>query len=97
MGIVAVEIRHNYAPDHRRHHQEAPEAHSGDAGSVFVFFRQVSVAWGGWGSSLFVPRAALLLGGLKEQDICKWFLTTRVLVLLVPLKCWGWFGSIREQ
>ena len=35
------------------------------------------MAWGGWGSPLFVPATALWLGGLKGQDTRGWFLTTR--------------------
>jgi len=47
MGIVAIEIGRNYAPDHRWHRQEAPMRISGDAGGVSAFFRQIAVAWRG--------------------------------------------------
>jgi len=78
MGIVAVEIGRSYAPDHRRHRQEAPKRISGDAGGVLVFFRRIAVAWRGWGLSFLVPGIALWVGGLKRQETCGWFLTTRV-------------------
>ena len=52
------------------------EAHSGDAGSVSAFIKLFPVAWGGLGSSLFIPHLVLWLGGLKGQETRGWFLTT---------------------
>jgi len=53
------------------------EAHSSDAGGVFVFSGPFPVAWGGLGSYLFVPDPALWLGRLKGQDTHGWSRTTR--------------------
>jgi len=70
----------NRARGHARLSPTSPgstEAHSGNTGRVFGFFRPICVAWGGWKSPLFIPATALGLGGLKGQDTHGWFLTTQ--------------------
>jgi hypothetical protein len=78
LGVHAVEIGRIITPDPSPTSPGSAEAHSGGGGGVFAFVDRVSAAWGPEGSSLFVPCAALSLGGLKEQDIHGWFLTTRM-------------------
>jgi len=75
--VDAVEIGRIIAPDPSPTSPASAEAHSGGGGSVVAFFDQISMPWGPVGSPLFVSWAALLLGGLKDQNIHGWFLTTR--------------------
>jgi hypothetical protein len=79
LGIGAVEIGRIIAPNLSLMSPASAEAHSGDSGGVFAFFAWVSTAWGPGGSPLFIPCAGMSLGGLKEQDIRRWLLTTRVI------------------
>ena len=44
------------------------EAHSGNTGGISAFIDSFLAAWGGLGSSLFIPYLALWLGGFKGQD-----------------------------
>jgi len=78
LGVGAVEIRHIIVPDPLPMSPASAEAHSGSGSGIFAFFDCISMTWGPGGLPLFVPCAAMLLWGLKEQDICGWFLTTRV-------------------
>ena len=75
--MEAVEIGRIIAPDPLPTSPASAEAHSGGGGSVVAFIDRISTPWGPGGSPLVVPGVALLLGGLKEQDIRGWFLTTR--------------------
>ena len=78
LGVGAIKIRRIIAPDPSLMLPASAEAHSGGGGSVFAFLDCISMAWGPGGLPLFVPCAAMLLWGLKEQDIWGSFLTTHV-------------------
>ena len=78
LGVSAVEIGRINAPDPSPMLPASAEVHSGGGGSVFAFLDCISMAWGPGGLPLFVPCAAMLVWGLKEQDIRGWFLTTHV-------------------
>jgi hypothetical protein len=87
LGVGAVEIGRIIAPDPSPMSPRSAEAHSGGGGGVFAFFDRISTAWGPGGLYLLVPCTALSLGGLKEQDIRGWFLTTRVFWHFMCLWC----------
>jgi len=78
LGVSSIEIRCIIVPDPSPMSPASAEAHSGGGGSIFAFLDCISMAWGPGGLPLFVPCAAMLLWGLKEQDIRRWFLTTRM-------------------
>ena len=69
----AIEIGHIIVPDPSPTSPGSAEAHSGDGGDVVAFFDRIFTPWGPGGSPLFVPWAALLLGGLKDQIIAGGF------------------------
>ena len=89
LGVGAVEIGRNYAPDRRQHRQEAPKRIPATVAAFLHFFLQVFAARGGMESYLFVPDIALCLEGLKRQDTRGWFLTTRVFWYFFCLLCNG--------
>ena len=78
LGVGAIKIGRIFAPDRRRHRQEAPKRFLATPASFPCFLCRFSAAWGGLGLYLFVPCTALALGGLKGQETRRWFLTTRV-------------------
>ena len=77
LGIVAVKIGRNYAPDRRQHRQEAPKRIPATPAAFLRFlvhFLRRGGVWDRLYSSQTLPSG---WGTLKDKDTHGWFLTTR--------------------
>ena len=74
LGVGAIEIGCNNAPDRWQHCQEAPKRLPDDAGMPFVFLDDALIDLGALGLPLVIPGQPVAMGGHEGQEPHMWFL-----------------------